>query len=177
MASLESKLRSMQRKLLTGRDTDEGGGAGGGSGAGDDEWTDDDDENDADGLGSMMVPLLALGGQDGDDDDDDDDDGALEGGSSGGGGGRLPMMPLLLFSQPVSLEDLIDQALTLTHYETFSSIMRKKAKQVKMRREWLSKSDERDVQAKERMAELDAFKRTKKRMRRRQRRIGPRGCP
>jgi hypothetical protein len=40
-------------------------------------------------------------------------------------------VPLLLFSQPISLKDMIEHALNLGEYTTFSGIMRMKAKQVR----------------------------------------------
>ena len=66
----------------------------------------------------------------------------------------MPMMPLMLFSQPLALEEMIEQALTLSQYETFSSIMRLKAKQVAMRRAWLDAAPTREVIASTRTFEL-----------------------
>ena len=49
------------------------------------------------------------------------------------------------------------QALTLTHYETYSSIMRMKARQVAMRRQWLAGAEERSRLGVERRTELSAW--------------------
>lgn len=160
MQKLEARLRSMQRRLIEGN-AREGGGSSrrrADSGDGDDESTSSDEENDM----MMMMPLLALGGGGGGSDDENDEDGGGGGGdgpSTGGGGGyrRLPMMPLMFFGQSVSLEDTIEQALTLTHYETFSGIMRMKARQVMLRRQWLAQQATRAEIASRRRVELDGW--------------------
>ena len=107
MEKLEKSLRALQRRLMSamggdgdGADDQPGGSANGHS----DSSSDDEDENN--GLMSMM-PLLAVGGG------GEDGDGSASGGG-GGSGGRAPMMPLMMFSQPMTLEDLIEQARTAT---------------------------------------------------------------
>ena len=73
-----------------------------------------------------------------------DGGGTSDGGGSGGGGSggdgssaadaeAEETVPLLLFSQPISLKDMIEHALNLGEYTTFSGIMRMKAKQVRAR--------------------------------------------
>ena len=143
MAKLEQKLRAMQRRFMS-----RGGGGMSPWGEGTEEardgtadsdsTSDDDDDNE---VGQM---LTLLGGD-------------AEEGGEGGSSGRLPMMPLMMFAQPMSLEDLIEQALTLTQYETFSSIMRMKAKQLSMRRQWLASFDERKRVATDRLSELGGW--------------------
>lgn len=96
-------------------------------------------EDDPDGPGGVAGPmvgmpgafLMVLGGGDG---------GGSGGGGSGGDGSSAAdaeaeeTVPLLLFSQPISLKDMIEHALNLGEYTTFSGIMRMKAKQVRARR-------------------------------------------
>jgi hypothetical protein len=93
-------------------------------------------EDDPDGPGGVAGPmvgmpgafLMVLGGGDG---------GGSGGGGSGGDGSSAAdaeaeeTVPLLLFSQPISLKDMIEHALNLGEYTTFSGIMRMKAKQVR----------------------------------------------
>jgi hypothetical protein len=95
-------------------------------------------EDDPDGPGGVAGPmvgmpgafLMVLGGGDG---------GGSGGGGSGGDGSSAAdaeaeeTVPLLLFSQPISLKDMIEHALNLGEYTTFSGIMRMKAKQVRAR--------------------------------------------
>ena len=96
-------------------------------------------EDDPDGPGGVAGPmvgmpgafLMVLGGGDG------GERGGV--GRSGGEGSSTAdaeaeeTVPLLLFSQPISLKDMIEHALNLGEYTTFSGIMRMKAKQVRAR--------------------------------------------
>ena len=81
---------------------------------------------------------------------------ADEGGQGGGIviSGASHEMPLLLFSQPIALTELLEQALTLGEYTTFSRVMRLKARQVALRRQYLSAAAERADARRERREQL-----------------------
>lgn len=64
-------------------------------------------------------------------DDDDEEDGD-ENGRQGGG---VDMAPLMMFFQPISLENLVQTTLSIADYRTFSYIMRMKVKQIKLFRD------------------------------------------
>ena len=55
----------------------------------------------------------------------------------------LPSAPLLLFSQPVGLEQMLQHAMSLTEYTTFSTVMRTKAEEVAKRRAWAERAEAR----------------------------------
>jgi len=55
----------------------------------------------------------------------------------------LPSAPLLLFSQPVGLEQMLQHAMSLTEYTTFSTVMRTKAEEVAKRRAWAERAETR----------------------------------
>ena len=98
LAQLEKSLRALQRRVMSSGHDDDPPGAGGSV----DGWSDSsDDENETHGLMSMM-PLLSLDGGG----DAGEDGGEGEGGSSSG---RGPLVPLMMFSQPMALEELIEQ--------------------------------------------------------------------
>jgi hypothetical protein len=133
-------------------------GDGGGSlGDGSDGFSADSDDDDDERTLEAMMPLLGIG------------DAAL-GGRSGAGGfggsggaagshesGSVLEAPLTLFSQPVLLDDLISQALSLSEYPTFSSIMRKKAREVASRRRWLDAAGSRQAASVARRRELTSL--------------------
>lgn len=74
-------------------------------------------------------------------------------GADGVPGGAAPTaaMPLLLFAQPIGAKEMMEQALTLAEYPTFSGLMRKKARQVANRRRFIdgaqARADARAVRA------------------------------
>ena len=72
-------------------------------------------------------------------------EGGDEGGGEGGENEIVPghTMPLLLFAQPIGAKELVEQTLTLADYQTFAGLMRKKARQVSLRRRFLDASEER----------------------------------
>eukprot|EP01052_Picozoa_sp_SAG31_P041378 SAG31_NODE_6258_length_2099_cov_4.347500_3_plen_230_part_00 len=45
-------------------------------------------------------------------------------------------MPLMLFSQPIGLEQILQHTMSLTEYSTFSALMRMKAQEVQAQRVW-----------------------------------------
>ena len=49
----------------------------------------------------------------------------------------------MLFNQPVGLEQMLEHALSLTEYKTFSKVMRAKAQEMAARRAWEQKAEER----------------------------------
>ena len=63
---------------------------------------------------------------------------AQEKATSGGGGGKngeeenKPPQPLMIFFQPISLEQLMQMVLNMAEYPTFSFMMRMKVQQVKL---------------------------------------------
>lgn len=57
-------------------------------------------------------------------DDEDDEDEGRE--------GQMDMAPLMMFFQPISLENLVQTTLSIADYRTFSYIMRMKVKQIKL---------------------------------------------
>jgi uncharacterized membrane protein YgcG len=160
MEKLEDKLHKMQRRLADesrlGADVNEA------RHRGDDDASSSSSDEDDEGFG-MMMPLIGLGGDGGAGSDGGAGGGGGGGGDGGGGGGggggsaRLPMMPLMLFNQPVALEEMIEHALSLTQYETFSSIMRMKANQRRLRREWLTAKPARQHDGTRHLAEIAAF--------------------
>ena len=94
-----------------------------------------DDGDDDDGIEAMM-PLLALAGA------SSSSSSSSEGvAGSGAGAGSTAARGLdaqmTFFAQPVALDEMIHQALSLTDYATFAAIMRKKCAEVRQRRVWL----------------------------------------
>ena len=56
---------------------------------------------------------------------------------------NAPAPPLILFSLPVGLKEMMDRAISLAEYTTFSSLMRLMVRQVRMRRAYLEGSEAR----------------------------------
>lgn len=107
-------------------------------------------EEEEDGTGSMpRMPIMFMmggGGGGGDPDDLDGDADDILG----------ACLPLMLFSQPISLEDILKHTLSLCEYTTFSILMRMKARQVAARRAWLGGQDARNFAAAFRAQRLEA---------------------
>jgi hypothetical protein len=68
----------------------------------------------------------------------------------------LPSVPLMMFSQPVGLEQMLEHAMSLTEYPTFSKVMRAKAQEVAKRRAWTERAEERRSRSEAILASLDS---------------------
>ena len=60
----------------------------------------------------------------------------------------------MLFAQPMALDDMLQHALTIGEYATFSSLMRRKATQLAQRRQWLERADARRHAAERQRADI-----------------------